>query len=200
MIYLVFIFLSILALFLIAQSSIYFVRTYNSLVELHNDIVKSWANIDVMLKQRNDEIPNLVRAVKGYMKHEGEVLENVAKARSTLGAARTLGEKHASDSLISKTLKTLYAVVENYPALKADESFLKLQKRITTIENQIADRREFYNDAVTIYNTRIGTIPDRIIADRMGFKKMSLFKAGAKDRARKNIEFGRKDGKEKTHT
>jgi len=173
----------------LVESALYAVNAYNSLVELRNDILKAWANIDVLLKQRNDEIPNLVSTVKGYMGHERDTLTEVVKARSTLEMAKTVGEKEASSSIIADTLKRLYAVVENYPQLKADDSFIELQRRITGIENQIADRREFYNDAVTIYNTRIETIPDRMIAERAGFRRMPVFKASESERERIEVAF-----------
>jgi len=180
---------SVAVLITLTEAAFYYVNTYNSLVGLRNDILKAWANIDVLLKQRNDEIPNLVNSVKGYMEHERETFVEVTKARATLELAQTIGEKEASNSLITDTLKKLYAVVENYPQLKANETFLKLQTRITGIENQIADRREFYNDAVTIYNTRIGTIPDSIIAQRAHFMRIPLFKASEKERQRIEVAF-----------
>jgi LemA protein len=186
----VFLILAVLVLLLLVGESItYWVSTYNGLVGLRNDIVKAWANIDVLLKQRHDEIPNLIASVKGYMDHEQGVLEGVAKARSTLEQANTVGEKEAADNIIRETLGKLYAVVENYPQLKADQSFLKLQTRITGIENQIADRREFYNDAATIYNTRIESIPERLIAKKAGFGRFPLFKATAEERSRIEVVF-----------
>jgi LemA protein len=174
---------------LAVESAYFYMSTYNALVGLRNDILKAWANIDVLLKQRNDEIPNLVSTVSGYMEHEQKVLIEVAKARSTLELAGSIGEKSASDKLIHDTLQRLYAVVENYPQLKADETFLKLQTRITGLENQIADRREFYNDAVTIYNTRRQSFPDNLVADRMGFGRMPLFRATEKERQVVEVRF-----------
>lgn len=169
--------------------SIFALSTYNGLVRLRNEILKAWANIDVMLKQRTDEIPPLVSIVKGYMRHESEVLTEVAKARSTLERVKSVGEKAAADKLVSDTLKKLYAVVEGYPEIKADKSFLKLQRRITGLENTIADRRELYNDAVTIYNTEIETLPERIIAKMAGFERMPLFKATKKGRKSVKVLF-----------
>jgi LemA protein len=180
---------AIASLFALIETAFYVVNAYNTLVELRNDILKAWANIDVLLKQRNDEIPTLLDTVKGYMEHERETLTEVTKARGTLEVAKTLGEKDASNNLITDALKKLFAVVENYPQLKANDAFMKLQLRITGIENQIADRREFYNDAVTIYNTRIDTIPDRIIAERANFKRIPLFKATSQERKRIDVAF-----------
>jgi LemA protein len=155
---------------------------YNGLVRLKNNIDKSWANIDVLLKQRSSEIPNLVSTVKGYMVHERETLETLTKARSFLGGAQTLSSKAAAHDVISDSLKTIFAVAENYPNLKAVENFLKLQNRITGLENEIADRREFYNDSVMLYDTRILSFPDLIVARMMGATKVELFEASEEDK------------------
>lgn len=150
---------------------------YNSLVRLKNNIKKSWANIDVLLKQRSDELPNLIASVKGYMDHERSTLEALTKARTDLFQASTLSKKAVADNSITQALKTIFAVAENYPILKANENFLKLQNRITTLENELADRREFYNDSVNLYNIRIHSIPDVIVARMMNFTDEDLFKA-----------------------
>ena len=154
---------------------------YNNFVRLKNNIDKSWANIDVLLKQRSNEIPNLITTVKGYMKHEKETLESLTKARSFLLKANTLSRKAAADNAITELVKTIFAVAENYPDLKAGENFLELQKRITGLENELADRREFYNDSVTIYNIRIQSIPDLILARWMHLNRIDLFKATKED-------------------
>jgi LemA protein len=150
---------------------------YNGLVRLKNNIKKSWANIDVLLKQRSDELPNLIASVKGYMEHERATLEALTKARTDVLQATTLSKKAASDMLITESLKTIFAVAENYPNLKANENFLKLQNRITALENELADRREFYNDSVTIYNIRIHSIPDMIVARLLNYTDEQWFKA-----------------------
>jgi LemA protein len=155
----------------------YIIVVYNSLIRLRNDMDKSWANIDVLLKQRSEELPNLIAAVKGYMKHEKETLLAITKARTELLGAQTLSAKAKADKVISGALKTLFAAVENYPNLKANENFLKLQGRITEIENSIADRREFFNDAVTTFNTTIESFPDMYIANMMKCTRRDLFKA-----------------------
>src|SRR5512137_613899 len=129
-----------------------FIGIYNSLVRLRNDIKKSWANIDVLLKQRTDELPKLIASVKGYMKHEKGLLENITKARTAFLSATTMDAKAKADSVISGALKSLFAVAENYPNLKANENFIQLQQRISGLENEIADRREFYNDSVNTFN------------------------------------------------
>ena len=160
---------------------------YNNFVRLKNNIDKSWANIDVLLKQRSNEIPNLVSTVKGYMKHEKETLESLTKARSFLSKADTLSQKAAADNAITELVKTIFAIAENYPDLKAGKNFLELQKRITGLENELSDRREFYNDSVTIYNIRIQSIPDLIVARLMHLKIIDLFKATEKDKKYVNV-------------
>jgi LemA protein len=155
---------------------------YNNFVRLKNNISKSLANIDVLLKQRSNEIPNLIRIVQGYMKHEREVLESLTKARSFLLESNTLSKKAAADNAITGLVKSVFAIAENYPDLKAGENFLKLQKRITGLENELSDRREFYNDSVTIYNIRIQSIPDLIVARMMHLNKIDLFKAKEEDK------------------
>jgi LemA protein len=162
---------------------------YNNLIRLRNNIDKSWANINVLLKQRSNEIPNLVNTVKGYMSHERETLESLTKARSIILESQSLSRKAAVDNLITDLLKTVFAVAEDYPDLKAGENFLKLQKRISGLENELADRREFYNDSVTIYNTRIQSFPDLIISRWMHLKIVDLFKATEDDKKYIKVNF-----------
>lgn len=150
---------------------------FNSFIRLKNDIDKSFANIDVLLKQRFDELPNLMETVKGYMKHEKELFLEIAKARNSFMNATTMTEKARSSNMITETLKSLFAVSENYPKLRANENFLKLQERITGLENEIADRREFYNDAVTIFNTKLESFPDMFMGRMMNLTKREWFKA-----------------------
>jgi LemA protein len=162
---------------------------YNNLIRLRNNIDKSWANIDVLLKQRSNEIPNLIKTVKGYMKHEQQTLESLTKARSMILKTEKLSRKAAVDNLITDLLKTVFAVAEDYPDLKAVENFLKLQQRITGLENELADRREFYNDSVTIYNIRIKSIPDIIVARMIHLKLVDLFKATEEDKRYIQVNF-----------
>ena len=156
---------------------------YNGLIRLKNNIEKSWANIDVLLKQRSDELPNLIASVKGYMVHERTTLEVLTKARTDILNAPTLSKKAVADNVITDALKTIFAVAENYPNLKANENFLKLQNRITSLENELADRREFYNDSVNIYNIRIHSIPDLIVARLLNYTDKQWFKALDEDKA-----------------
>jgi LemA protein len=161
---------------------IYAIIIYNELVRLRNDNDRAWANIDVLLKQRHDEIPNLVETVKGYMQHERQTLLAVTEARAASITAATVGQKAQADLLITGALRGLFAVAENYPNLKANQNFLKLQNRISELEERIADRREFFNDDVNTYNTRIKQIPDLFLANMMGLKAREMFKVSEEER------------------
>ena len=178
--------LVILALVILALIGIglvlYFVTQYNSLVQLKNDIDKAWANIDVLLKQRHDELPKLVEACKGYMQYEQKTFQMVVEARNAYQSATTVQDKAQADNMLTGALKTLFAVAENYPDLKANTNFLQLQGRITELEEKIADRREFYNDSVNTYNIRIQQLPDVFIARMMNFQPHELFKVTEEDR------------------
>lgn len=169
---------------------IYCIMIYNGLVALKNNIDKSWSNIDVLLKQRFDELPKLVKVCEGYMKHERETLEAVIKARSMLQSAN--GEEAAlnAQNAISGALRSLFAVVERYPELKADAGFRQLQGRVTEIENAIADRRELYNESVNIYNTRIESVPDVFIARMFNYGQRKLWEIEPEHRKDVEIKFG----------
>jgi LemA protein len=166
-----------------AGIALYIIVLFNSLVALKNSIRKAWANIDVLLKQRYDELPNLIETVKGYMKHEKALFESITKARSALMTATTRGKKAKADNIITESLKSVFAVAENYPKLRANENFLRLQERISGIENELADRREFFNDTVTSYNTRIQSFPDFVIANMLSYKEEQLFRAEEGEKA-----------------
>jgi LemA protein len=181
-----------LAFFLfIAGVLIYAIILYNGLVRLRNENDRAWANIDVLLKQRHDEIPNLVETVKGYMQHEQQTLLAVTQARAASVSAASIGQKAVADLQIASALRGLFAVAENYPQLKANDNFLKLQNRITELEERIADRREFFNDDVNTYNTRIGQIPDVFLASFMGLKPRQMFKVSDEDRKQVEVSFQR---------
>jgi len=167
----------------------YALTLYNSLVALRNNIRRSWANIDVLLKQRHDELPKLVKTCEAYMQHERRVFDRLSEARATLAAARSVAERAGAEGRLSQALGQLFAVAEAVPELKANTSFLQLQSRISDLENQIADRREFYNDTVTTFNTRIQQIPDRVIAGWLACRAAELFEAGEEDRRDVEIEF-----------
>ena len=161
---------------------IYFITIYNSLVRLRNDIDKAWANIDVLLKQRHDELPKLIETCKGYMQFEQRTFQLITEARTAYMKAGTVGEKAQADNMISGALKSLFAVSENYPDLKANNNFMQLQKRISELEEKIADRREFFNDDVNTYNIRIQQFPDVIIAGMMRLQHRDMFKVTEEDR------------------
>ncbi len=168
-------------IFLIAMALIvvYFIATYNSLVSIKNNVEKAWANIDVLLKQRNDELPKLIDTCKAYMTHESQTLEKVIQARMGVDAARQthdVAELGQKESALAASIGGLYAVAENYPDLKADQTFVNLQQRITGLENQIADRREFYNDSVNVNNVRIAQFPDLVVAGVCNFEQKPLLK------------------------
>jgi len=176
-------------LFIIVGGAGYVMSIYNSLVALRNDIGRAWANIDVMLKQRHDELPKLVKTCEGYMQHERAIFDKLSEARGALMQARTVGQKAEAESLLSRALGQFFAVAEAYPDLKANVSFQALQARITEIENHIADRREFYNDIVTTFNIRIEQIPAMYVARWMALQPAELFKVAASDREDVEIKF-----------
>lgn len=171
----------------------YAVILYNGLVRLRNENDRAWANIDVLLKQRHDEIPNLVETVKGYMRHEQQTLLAVTQARAASMNAASISQKAVADLKVNSALRGLFAVAENYPQLKANENFIKLQNRISELEDCIADRREFFNDDVKTYNTRIGQIPDVFVASFLSLKPRSMFKVS--DEVRRQIEVSFAGGK-----
>ena len=167
----------------------YGLSIYNSLVALKNNIGRSWANIDVLLKQRHDELPKLVKTCEGYMQHERAVFDKLSEARGALVGARSIPERAEAEGLLSRALGNFFAVAESYPDLKANQSFLQLQSRISELENQIADRREFYNDTVTTFNIRIQQMPDTIVAGWLALKPAELFKIDDTDREDVDIKF-----------
>ena len=158
-------------------TAVYLATIYNNLVRLKHTVTKNWSNIDVLLKQRHDELPNLVETCKGYMKHERETLEAVMRARSAVASARQAGDVAAlgpAEGALRMGLGSLLAVAEAYPDLKANETFQHVQARISQIENAIADRRELYNATVNNLNIRIEQFPDVFVARNLGFKPADL--------------------------
>lgn len=160
---------------------------YNSLVTLKQRTQNAWSQIDVQLQRRFDLIPNLVECVKGYMTHESETLENVIKLRTSWSEATTADEKMKLDNELSSSLKSIMAVAESYPDLKANQNFISLQGELTDTENKISYSRQFYNDIVTRYNTKIQTVPSNIIAGIFGFKAQELYKIDTEE-ARKSVK------------
>lgn len=155
----------------------YFWMLYNSLVTAKVRIQEALSHIDVQLKRRTDLIPNLLETVKGYAKHEKELLENITKARTSLMSAKTTQDKAQANNMLSDTLKSLFAVAENYPDLKANQNFGKLQDELSDTENKIAYSRQFYNSNVMDYNTKVAVFPNSIIANMFGFKPAEFFEA-----------------------
>ena len=163
------------------------IHMYNRLVSLKNRVKNSFAQIDVQLKRRNDLIPNLVETVKGYASHEKGVLEEVTKARTNVMNASTVKETSEADNQLTGALKTLFAVAENYPDLKANSNFQQLQDQLSDTEDKISYARQFYNDSVTMYNTKLEVIPTNIIASMFKFKSEELFKTDSEE-ARQNVK------------
>jgi LemA protein len=156
---------------------IYFVMIYNNLVQIKHNVSKAWANIDVLLKQRHDELPKLVETCKQYMKFEQETLQKVMEARSKVSTARetqNIGALGQAEGQLRASVGNLFAVAEAYPDLKTNQTFQQLQARISSLENAIADRREFYNESVNINNVRIEQFPDTIVAGMFSFKPAQL--------------------------
>jgi LemA protein len=175
--------------FVVAGLVLYFITVYNSLVAIRNDVDKAWSNIDVLLKQRFDELPKLVDTCKGYMKYEQETLQKIVEARTAWLNAKTVDEKLQANQLGAGALKSLFAVAEKYPDLKANNNFMQLHGRISQLESHIADRRELYNDAVNTHNIRIAQLPDLFVARFLGYSNRTLFAAAEAERADVKISF-----------
>ena len=171
---------------------IWFVTTWNRLVRLEKNVDQSWANIDVLLKQRYDMIPNLVNTVKGYATHEREIFEQFAQARQTAAGALAQGDVAgvaAAEGMLAGLMPRINMVAEQYPELKADSNFLNLQNQITALENQIADRREFYNASATSFNTAIETIPTNIVAGVKSCTERTVFEVVGIERENVTVSF-----------
>ena len=181
--------LILLAISLVA--TLYIIFLYNNLVSLKHSISKSWSNIDVLLKQRHDELPKLVEVCKQYMSYERETLEKIIKARSAVMNARSHGDVKGigqAETALRVGLGNLFALAEDYPDLKANDNFQQLQARISQLENSIADRREVYNEAVNINNVRIEQFPDVIIARMFNFKDFQLLVFSEEERRDVNVK------------
>lgn len=170
--------LGVATLLLAAALFLYVLIIFNGLVRLKVNIDKAWANLDVLLKQRHDEVPNLVAMVVGIKDFEAAVMTQVTEARGAAQQASGPREKGQAEAVLSQGLGRLFAVAEHYPTLRAQESFLMLQKRLSGLEDGIADRRTFYNETVAAYNARIQEFPDALLAGPFGFRPRTLFQAG----------------------
>lgn len=165
---------------------IYFVMLYNNLVQVKHNVSKAWANIDVLLKQRHDELPKLVETCKQYMKFEQDTLAKVMDARSKVFSAResqNIGALGQAEAALRASVGNLFAVAEAYPDLKTNQTFLQLQSRISGLENGIADRREFYNETVNVNNVRIEQFPDTLVAGMFNFRPAQLLEFDTAEKA-----------------
>ena len=165
----------VIALIIIGFIS-WFFTVYNGLIQVKENIKKSWANIDVLLMQRSDEIPKLIKVLKSFVKHEKKMFDNIMDARTSYLGASSVSEKADADNQMSEALKSVFALSEAYPELGSNDNFLKLQERISGLENEIADRRELYNESVNNYNIRIQSLPDMFIANILGLPQEEMFK------------------------
>ena len=175
--------------FFFAAVAVIFIITYNRLIELKENIKKAWANIEVILKQRHDELPKLVSVCEGYAQFEKSVLDRVMTARENYFRAGSITQKASASAHISDALKSLFALVETYPDLKANQNFIQLQNRISLLEEGLADRREFFNDSVNNYNIRIQQFPDFFAAGFLNYRKEAMFKPSEEDKKDINIKF-----------
>lgn len=176
----------VIILIIVGVLALLIIALYNALIRLKNQVKNSWAQIDVQLKRRNDLIPNLVNTVKGYMKHEKETLENITKARAAIMQANDVEGAAQASGELSGLLKSLFAVAENYPDLKANQNFIQLQEEITGTENKIAYARQHYNDMVMVFNTKIQKFPNNVFAGMLGFGEEKSFEATEEEK--KNVE------------
>jgi LemA protein len=186
--FVVFLILAVLVIIVIAVI-IYFVGLYNKLVAFKNNIDRSFSNIDVLLKQRHDELPKLIETCKGYMQYEQKTLQAVTEARTAFMRATTPAEKAQADNMVSGALKTLFAVAEKYPDLKANTNFMQLQGRITELETKIAAQRSTYNEDVNAFNIRIAQVPANFVAGFMGLRPHALFEVAEADREDVKVSF-----------
>jgi LemA protein len=168
---------------------IFIVNLYNGLVKLRNNVSEGWAQIDNQLKRRADLIPNLIETVKGYASHEKEVFEEVTKARSSLMSASTPSQAAAANGQLESSLKSLFAVSENYPQLKAVESFSALQEELASTENKISFARQYYNESVLAYSNKLQVFPSNLIANIFSFKPSEYFKIEEADKALPKVSF-----------
>jgi LemA protein len=168
----------------------WFILTYNGLIRLKNQTDEAWSDIDVQLKRRYDLIPNLVNTVKGYATHEAGTMEKVIQARAAAMSAGSPHDKAVAENMLSSTLKSLFAVAEAYPDLKANQNFLKLQDELSDTENKVQASRRFYNGNVRDFNTKLQVFPTNLIGGMLGFKAREFFEIGNEaERAVPNVQF-----------
>ena len=174
---------------IIAVLIIWAIAIYNGLIRLKNRVDEAWSDIDVQLKRRYDLIPNLVNTVKGYASHEKEVFEKVTEARTRAMGAQSAGDKAQAENMLSQTLKSLFAVAEAYPDLKANQNFLELQRELTDTEDKVQASRRFYNGNVRDFNTKIQVFPNNVFAGMLGFSAREFFEAEGGEKEPVKVEF-----------
>lgn len=167
----------------------YFILTFNAFTKLRIRIKESWSQIDVQLKRRADLIPNLVETVKGYATHEKEVFENVTKARAAMLSAETVKQAQEAENMLSSTLKSLFAVAEAYPDLKAQDGFVNLQKELSDTEDKISYSRQLYNNVVRIYNEKVSVFPSNIVANMFKYEPQEFFEIQEAERESIKVDF-----------
>ncbi|MDD4775221.1 MAG: LemA family protein [Syntrophomonas sp.] len=167
---------------------LFLIVTFNTLVGLRQRVQNAWAQVDVQLKRRYDLIPNLVETVKGYAEHERSTLEKVTQARNMAMAARNPQDRAQAENMLSGALKSLFAVAEAYPELKANSNFLQLQAELSDTENKIASTRQLYNDSVQTYNTKLEVFPENLVAGPFGFKPVDYFSVAGEAEARQRVQ------------
>jgi LemA protein len=177
--------ITIFIILVLAVIVLWFVGVYNSLVQLRENVKNGWSQIDVQLKRRHDLIPNLVETAKGYMAHERGTLDEVTKARQQAVDARGLADKQQAENVLTGALRSLFAVMENYPNLKADKQMLQLHEELVTTENKIAFARQYYNDEANRLNVMVQSVPSNLVAQIGGFQKADFFEI--KDLAEKEV-------------
>jgi len=174
---------------IVAVIALWIIAAFNGFVTLKNRAKEAWSDISVQLKRRYDLVPNLVETVKGYASHEKQIFENVTQARASAMSAQGMKDKAVAENQLSETLKSLFAVSENYPDLKASTNFLELQREITDTEDKIQASRRFYNTNVRDMNIKVESFPDNIIAKTFGFKQMELFEIADAEREPVKVKF-----------
>jgi len=179
----------IIILAVVGVIALWLIAVFNGLIRSRNRVDEAWSDIEVQMKRRYDLIPNIINTVKGYAKHEEGVFTKVTQARTAAMGAKTPGEHAAAEGMLTETMKSLFAVSENYPALKANENFLHLQKELVDTEDKIQASRRFYNGNVRDFNTKIQVFPSNLIAGTMGFKKYDFFDAPEGSEAVPEVKF-----------
>lgn len=174
---------------IVAIVVLWFIVAYNGFIRLRNSIEEAFSTMDVYMKKRYDLVPNLVETVKGYAKHETETFEKVVAARNMAAGASTAQEKAAGENMLTNTLRSLFALAESYPELKANQNFLDLQAQLSGIENEIASSRKYYNAVVKEYNTKRQTFPSAIIANMFRFEKKEMFEIATEQRENVKVQF-----------